>query len=120
MKSRVLVLMLAVVGSSFAAERWWSPDEAYSIIPPSDWTYSTSKGEQRSSYAFTSPNRKAEVRVSAAYHISLPDAMPDDVVEMAFPNERGTTPISRVRGVGWDGLRREYTDADESSRWLGV
>jgi hypothetical protein len=120
MKSRVLLLTLAVVTSSFAAERWWSPDKAYSIIPPPDWSHSTSKGEQGSSYAFTSPDRKAEIRISAAYHISLPETMPDDVLEMAFPKERGTTPITHFRGDGWDGLQREYTDADESSRWLGV
>ena len=120
MKSRVLLVTLAVAASSFAAERWWSPDKAYSIIPPADWSYSTSKGEQGSSYAFTSPGRKAEIRISAAYHISLPETMPDDVLEMAFPKEHGTTPIARVRGNSWDGLRREYTDSDESSRWLGV
>jgi hypothetical protein len=79
-----------------------------------------SKGERGSSYAFTSPNRKAEVRISAVYHISLPETMPEDVIEMAFPKERGATPITHIRGNGWDGLHREYADADESSRWLGV
>jgi hypothetical protein len=120
MKSRVLFLTLAVVTSSFAAERWWSPDKAYSIIPPPDWSQNVSKGEQGSSYAFKSPDRKAEIRISAAYHISLPETMPDDVLEMAFPKERATTPITHVRGDGWDGLHREYTDTNESSRWLGV
>jgi hypothetical protein len=119
MKSRVVVLTLLITGSAFAAERWWSPDKAYSIVPPPDWSQSTSKGEQSSSYAFTSPDHKAEIRVSAAYHISLPENMPDDVLEMAFPKERGTTPIARVHGTAWDGLRREYTNADESARWLG-
>jgi hypothetical protein len=120
MKSCVLVLSLIVASSSFAGERWWSPDKAYSIIPPADWSRSVSKGEQGSSYAFTSPDRKAEIRISAAYHISLPETMPDDVLAMAFPKERGITPITQVRGDSWDGLRREYTDVDESSRWLGV
>src|SRR6266700_2877300 len=119
MKSRVVILTLLLAASGFAVERWWSPDKTYSIVPPADWSHSTSKGEQSSSYAFTSPDHKAEIRVSAAYHISLPENMPDDVLEMAFPKEHGITPIARVRGTAWDGLRREYTDAEENARWLG-
>ena len=119
MKARLL-LTLAFVISSFAAERWWSTGKAYSIIPPPDWKHGTSKSEQGPSYAFTSPDGNAEIRISAVYHISLPETVPDDVLEMAFPKERGITPITRLRGDGWDGLHREYTDTGESSRWLGV
>ncbi len=119
MKSRVVVVLLFVAGCTFAAERWWSPDKAYSIVPPPDWSQSTSKAEQSSSYAFTSPDHKAEIRVSAVYRISLPENMPDDVLDMAFPRERGISPIARVHGSGWDGIRREYTNADQSARWLG-
>ena len=113
MKSRVVVFTLLIAGSAFAAEGWWSPDKAYSIVPPVDWSQSTSKGEQNSSYAFTSPDHKAEIRVSAAYHISLPENMPDDVLEMAFLKERGITPIARIYGTASDGLRREYADRRE-------
>src|SRR6478609_7122557 len=102
MKSRILLLTLAVVSSSYAGVRWWSADKAYSIIPPPDWSLITSKSEQGSSYAFKSPDGKAEIRISAAYQIQLPETMPDDVLEMAFLEERGTTPITHVRGDGWD------------------
>jgi hypothetical protein len=42
------------------------------------------------------------------------------VLELAFPNERGVTSVTKLSGKGWDGLRREYTNADETKRWLGV
>ena len=120
MKSRIVLLTLFVTASVFAAERWWSPDKAYSIVPPAGWKQSTSKGDAGSSYSFTSSDGKSEIRISAAYHISLPETMPEEVLGMAFPKERGITPIAPVRGIAWDGLRREYTDDAESTRWLGV
>ena len=120
MKSRVFLVALLIAASVFAAERWWSPDKAYSIVPPAGWKQSTSKGDAGSSYSFASPDGKSEIRISAAYHISLPETMPDEVLGMAFPKERGITPIAPVRGTTWDGLHREYTDAAESTRWLGV
>jgi hypothetical protein len=46
--------------------------------------------------------------------------LPDDVLELAFPKERGISPIDRVRGTRWDDLRREYANGDESLRWLGI
>ena len=110
MKSRIVLLTLLVAASGFAADRWWSPDKTYSIVPPAGWKQSTSKGEAGSSYSFTSVDGKSEVRISAAYNISLPDTMPDDILGMAFPKERAVTPIAPVRGTAWDGLRREYTD----------
>ncbi len=42
------------------------------------------------------------------------------MLALAFPKERGIAPIQKIRGEGWDGLRREYTDSDESTRWLGI
>jgi hypothetical protein len=87
---------------------------------PNGWKQSTSKGDAGSSYSFTAPDGKSEVRISAAYHISLPETMPDDVLGMAFSKERGITPITAIRGSGWDGLRCEYIDDTESTRWLGV
>jgi hypothetical protein len=103
MKSRIVFLTLFITASVFAAGRWWSPDKAYSIVPPAGWKQSTSKGEAGSSYSFTSADGKSEVRISAAYHISLPETMPDDLLGMAFPKERGVTPIAPVRGTAWDG-----------------
>src|SRR4051812_47961282 len=110
MKSRIVLLTLLLAASGFAADRWWSPDKAYSIIPPAGWKQSTSKGEAGSSYSFTSADGRSEVRISAAYHISLPETMPDDVLGMAFTKQRSVTPIASIRGTAWDGLRREYTN----------
>ena len=50
----------------------------------------------------------------------MPDVLPEDVLELAFPNERGLAPIKRIRGKGWDGLRREYTNTEQTKRWIGV
>jgi hypothetical protein len=52
--------------------------------------------------------------------VRLPEELPDEIVDAFFPNERGITPMQKVRGTGWDGLRREYTNADKSIRWLAV
>jgi len=109
-----------IAASGFAVERWRSPDKAYSIVPPAGWKQSSSKGDAGFSYSFTSSDGKSEVRISPAYHISLPETMPDEALGMAFPKERGITPIVSVRGGAWDGLRHEYTDEGESNRWLGV
>jgi hypothetical protein len=107
-------LLIAV--SAVAEDRWRSPDKFYSITPPAGWKQS----ESGPSYAFASPDGKAEIRISAAYHLTLPEKLPDDVLELAFRKEHGITPIKTVRGADWDGLRREYTDTGESWRWLGV
>jgi hypothetical protein len=109
-----------IAATTVAAGGWRSPDKFYSITPPAGWTYSESEGDAGSSYAFTSPDGGAEVRISAMYHLSFPEELPDDVLELAFPNERGVTPITKVRGKGWDGLRRECTNTDQTTRWLGV
>jgi hypothetical protein len=120
MKRCVLLLGVFVVATAIAAERWWSPDNFYSIVPPAGWKHSESKTATGSSYAFTSPDREAEVRVSATYHLNAPEVLPEDVIELAFPNKRGLTPIKRIRGKGWDGLRRDYTNAEHTRCWLGV
>jgi|GEM_PF-5621263 len=118
---RYAVAIMAVAASAaVAGDRWSSPDKFYSISPPNGWKSSESKGPYGSSYAFTAPDGKSEVRISATYHLNLPEVLPEDVLEIAFPNERGLTPIQRIRGKGWDGLRREYTNADGTMRWLGV
>jgi hypothetical protein len=120
MKTCVLLLGVCVVATAIAAERWWSPDKFYSIVPPAGWKQSESKTATGSSYAFTSPDGQSDVRVSATYHLNLPDVLPEEVLELAFSNERGLAPIERIRGKGWDGLRREYTNAEHTKRWLGV
>ena len=71
------------------------------------------------SYAFTSPDGQSEVRVSATYHLNLPDVLPENVLDLAFPNERGLAAVERIRGKEWDGLRREYTNAQHTKHWLG-
>src|SRR5581483_5237022 len=123
MKSHVLFVLVLGAATASAADRWWSPDKFYSIIPPSDCKYSKStapKDPNGTSHAFTSQDGKSEVRISATYDLDLPDVLPDDVLELGFKNERGVTPIKKIRGKGWDGLRREYTNAEQSKHWLGV
>ena len=68
-----------------------------------------------------SPDKKAEIRISATYDlVRLEKELPDQIVDAFFPNERGVTPTQKVNGAGWDGLRREYTNSDKSTRWLAV
>ena len=119
MKAHVLVGVF-MVATAIAAERWWSPDKFYSIVPPVGWKDSESKMTAGSSYAFTSPYGQSEVRVCATYHLNLPDVLPEDVLELAFPNERALAPIKRIRGKGWDGLQREYTNAHHTKHRLGL
>ena len=119
MKAHVLVGVF-VVATAIAADRWWSPDKFYSIVPPVGWKHSESKMTAGSSYAFTSPDGQSEVRISATYHLNLSDVLPEDVLELAFPNEHGLAPIKRIRGTGWDGFQREYTNAHHTKHWLGV
>ena len=62
-----------------------------------------------------------QIRISATYDlVRLPKELPDDIGDDFFPNERGVTPMQKVSGTGWDGLRREYSNADKSTRWLAV
>jgi hypothetical protein len=121
MKSRLLLATLAMISTAFAAERWSSPDKFYSISPPSGWTHREDAPGSHRSFAFISPDRKAEIRISATYDlVRLPAVLPDSVLDTFFPDERGITPMQKVRGAGWDGFSREYTNADQSTRWLAI
>jgi hypothetical protein len=121
MKSRILLATVLLTISAAAADRWLSPDKFYSLGPPDDWTYREDAPSGHRSFAWISPNGKAEIRISATYDlVRLSKELPDVIVDAFFPNERGVTPMRKVRGPGWDGLRREYTNADESTRWLAV
>ncbi len=120
MKLRVLFVSVLIAATAVGAERWSSPDKFYSITPPAGWKFSESKGPSGSSYAFTSADGNSEVRISATYHLNLPEVLPDEVLELAFPEEHGVAPIKRIRGKGWDGLRREYTNTTHTKHWLGV
>ena len=97
------------------------PDKFYSVSPPSDWAHRDDAPGGHRSFAWISPDRKAEIRISATYDlVRLPADLPDSILDAFFPNERGITPMQKVRGAGWDGLRREYANADQSTRWLAV
>jgi hypothetical protein len=121
MKVRVLLASLLLAATALATERWTSPDKFYSIAPPHDWTYGEDASGGHHSFAWTSPDRKAEVRISATYNlVRMPKDLPDFVLDAFFPDERGLTAMQRVSGAGWDGLRREYTNTDQSTRWLAV
>ena len=121
MKSPVLLITLLIAASALAKARWTSPDKFYSVSPPSDWNHRDDAPGGHRSFAWISPDRKAEIRISATYDlVRLPADLPDSILDAFFPNERGATPMQKVRGAGWDGLRREYTNADQSTRWLAV
>jgi hypothetical protein len=121
MKSRVLFITLLIVASALAKERWTSPDKFYAMSPPSDWSHREDAPSGHRSFAWISRDQKAEIHISATYDlVRLPADLPDSILEAFFPNERGVTPMKKVRGTGWDGLRREYTNADQSTRWLAV
>jgi hypothetical protein len=121
MKSRVLLATVLAAGIALAADRWMSPDKFYSISPPSGWSYREDAPGGHRSFAWISPDEKAEIRISATYNlVRLQKDLPDLIVDAFFPDERGITQIQKVNGSGWDGLRREYINADQSTRWLGV
>lgn len=121
MKSLVPLATLLLSLTASAGEQWSSPDKFYSITPPSGWSQREDAPGGHRSFAFISPDRKAEIRISATYDlVRLPKDLPDEILDAFFPDERGVAPTQRVRGAGWDGLRREYTNADKSTRWLGI
>ena len=115
----VAALLLSI--TAVAADRWVSPDKFYSLVPPQAWTAREDTSGGHRSFAWISPDRKAEIRVSATYNlVHLPRELPDLIVDAFSPNERGLTPMQKAHGAGWDGLQREYTNADASTRWLAV
>ena len=121
MKSRILLATLLITLSALAGERWSSPDKFYSIIPPQSWKRTHQTGPAGFSDTFTSPDGKAEVCISAGYHLDrLPATLPDEVLDTAFPNERGLAAMKRIRGSGWSGLRREYADKGGTTHWIGI
>src|SRR5947207_4641632 len=90
--------LFVVVGSSHA-ERWQSPDRFYSLTVPFDWKHSENKSETTTSYAFTSPDGAAEIRISATYDlVKLPEATPDTILDPAFRDEQPITALKRIRG----------------------
>jgi hypothetical protein len=121
MKSPVLLATLLLAATAFAAEHWMSPDKFYLIAPPHDWNYREDAPGGHRSFAWISPDKKAEVRISATYNlVRLPKDLPDFVLDAFFPDERGITPMQKVSGAVWNGLRREYANVDQSTRWLAV
>jgi hypothetical protein len=116
-----LIITAAVVSSAAGADlkQWQSPDKFYSFLIPAEWEETRPPGEPPS-VAFTSPDGKAEIRISAAYGVKLPEKLPDEILDLAFPNEKGITAIARIRGSGWDGLQRDYVDAAQTQRWTGI
>src|ERR1700740_3132186 len=98
MKSRVLLFFVLMGATVAGAERWWSPDRCYSIMPPGGWELSVWNGSRSSNYAFTSADGESEVRISAAYNLNLPEVLPDRLLEMGFPDEEGLGQIERFCG----------------------
>ena len=118
---RRVFLIWLFASSCIAAERWSSPDRFYSITPPEGWTQQKDESDGHSSFAFISPDKQAEIRISATYNlVRLPAELPDEVLSYLFPDEVPATPIEKIRGAGWDGLRREYTDTDKTGHWFAI
>jgi hypothetical protein len=121
MKTILLALTILTTSAAVGAERWQSPDAFYSIAPPDQWRFSEFKAPHGSrSYAFGSPDGASVIRISAAYNLDLPEVLPDRLLERAFPDERGLAPMKTIQGKEWDGLRREYVDADGTKHWIGI
>ena len=99
MKLRFLITTL-LAATAIAAERWTSPDKFYSMTPPSGWNYREDASGGHRSFAWTSPDEKAEIRISATYNlVRLQKDLPDLILEAFFPDERGTTPMQKVNGL---------------------
>jgi hypothetical protein len=121
MNSRILLAAFLLTTSGVAADRWLSPDGFYSVAPPDHWTYREDAPDGHRSFAWISPDKKAEIRISAMHGlVRLPEDLPDVIVDAFFPNEHSVTPMKKVTGAGWDGLQREYTNVDRSTRWFTV
>ena len=122
MKPLIAVIISAVVISSAHAadlKRWQSPDKFYSIELPADWAQV--KGERDiETFVFKSPDGQAEINISAAYDLHLPENLPTDILELAFEKDKGLTQIARIRRNGWDGLQREYINAAQTQRWSAI
>jgi len=118
----LLVVISAVAFSSASAvdfKRWLSPDKSYSIELPADWPQV--KGDRDiQTFVFKSPDGEAEINISAAYDLHLPEILPTDLLELAFEKDKGLTEIARIRRNGWDGLQREYINAAQTQRWRAI
>ena len=117
-------LFLVIIPALTAAnaepvKKWQSPDKFYSIELPADW--SQVKGERDiQTFVFKSPDGQAEINISAAYDLHLPETLPTDILEIAFEKDKGLTEIARIRGHDWDGLKREYINAAQTQRWSAI
>jgi hypothetical protein len=117
----VVTLVALGIASALAETReWQSPDHFYAISVPPDWEQTEIKVKSHTSYTFRSPDGQASIAISATYDLSLPEILPDDVLEAAFPKERRVTDIKRIRGAGWDGLQCEYADESDTKRWSAI
>jgi hypothetical protein len=121
MRSSVLLATFLLTIAALAAERWTSPDHFYSIAPPAGWGYREDTARLHRRFGFISPDRKAEFAFSAIYNlVRLPRDLPDSALEYLIPGgARCQVDTESARGR-WDGLRRGYTNADQSARWLAV
>jgi hypothetical protein len=95
-----------------------SPDNFYSIFVATDGEQTETTVKSHTTYSFRSPDGQAAIAISATYNLSLPKVLPRDVLDAAFPKEKGVTGIKHIRGAGWDGLHREYANEDDTKRWI--
>ena len=122
MKPLVAMIISAVALSSAHAtdfKRWQSPDKSYSIELPADWPQVKEERDIQT-FVFKSPDGEAEINISAAYDLHLPETLPTDILELAFEKDKGLTEIARIRRNGWDGLQREYINGAQTQRWSAI
>jgi hypothetical protein len=119
--SALLLVIIPILTSTGAepVKKWQSPDKFYSIELPADWAQV--KGERDiQTFVFKSPGGEAEIDISTAYDLHLPETLPTDILELAFEKDKGLTEIARIRGHDWDGLKREYINAAQTQRWSAI
>ncbi len=115
----LIIIPALIAANAEPVKKWQAPDKFYSIELTADW--SQVKGERDiQTFVFKSPDGEAEIDISAAYDLHLPETLPTDILELAFEKDKGLTEIVRIRGDGWDGLKREYINAAQTQRWSAV
>ena len=123
MKRRSALLLIIILGLNSAGaqsvKKWQSPDKFYSIELPADWEQVKGVRDIQT-FVFKPPGGEAEVDISAAYDLHLPETLPTEILELAFEKEKGLTEIERIRGRNWDGLKREYVNTNQTQRWSAI
>lgn len=113
-----LTSLAAVAVSTFAAaaEPNWvtyrSPTEFYSVEHPSDWSI-----ERAENIVNIVPSDKTGAVTISAYtgeRGKLPPLDAEQFIAGTFPTQQPTSPLLKVTGPGWEGLRRTFLDTSKT------